>query len=331
MFRYLLSPRILFAVLAVLLGLTLSRGLATPTPYPTTLDVSQAFSYINSSGTQVNLPAITTESTPTAITQKFQGLIRYFAEMNVMNGTISIPAGTWLLNQTLYLTQVNPQGSFPQRPINLYGAGQTATILQAAPGFEDIPLVMAGMDSQPLWADLNAYHRPQITGVGILDSSVTGTKYGYRTLSTPNVTVNNRGAWAPSTSYAVNDEVTYNSNYTYVCTTAHTSDAAQGAGLNQPYYGTNWRAYWQQANVYADGTFDGSPLSVGPLDPATNSTQATYWQNTNQFTLDVCVNNNSTANMTGTICCTNSCRCGATVAISILPSPNLPPSPPRWT
>ena len=38
------------------------------------------------------------------ITQKFLALIRYFNEMG-LNGTITIPAGTWLLNQTLYLTQ----------------------------------------------------------------------------------------------------------------------------------------------------------------------------------------------------------------------------------
>ena len=50
------------------------------------------------------------------------------------------------------------------------------------------------------------------------------------------------------------------------------------------------------------GFLDNTPLTVGPLDPTTNYTQATYWQNTNQFTLDVCVTNNSPAPMTGTIC-----------------------------
>ena len=64
----------------------------------------------------------------------------------------------------------------------------------------------------------------------------------------------------------------------------------------------NWRAYWREINVYADGFLDNTPLTVGPLDPATNYTQATYWQNTNQFTLDVCVTNNNPAPMNGTIC-----------------------------
>ena len=101
MIRQSFRPGVLFALIALLLGCTLTRVQAI---VPTYLDVSQAFSYYNSQGQQVNLSAITTGSTPTVITQKFLALIRYFNEMG-LNGTIYIPAGTWEINQTLYLGQ----------------------------------------------------------------------------------------------------------------------------------------------------------------------------------------------------------------------------------
>ena len=394
----------------------------------------------------MNLSAITTANTPTQITQKFLALIRYFNEMG-LNGTITIPAGTWLLNQTLYLTQYSATQCFPwDHTVNLVGAGQTATILQAAPGFENMMPVQIGLYQQEANQDGNAFHRPQVTGVGILDGSVTGTRYGYRTLSVApaSASATDRGPWASGTVYHVNDLVTLNTGpagsvYTYLCTTANTAGSGNqpgtgggasywtnppawtlGAGyavgnvayltdntgyqrtficttahttapennvnfqiasasrsgntvtittttahglsagalaavnvygipstnydLNTqnkyvqiasvpnsttltynwagqdttatpngnsyvtiyaattPLTGVNWRAYWREINVYADGFLDNTPLTVGPLDAATNYTQATYWQNTNQFTLDICVTNNNPAPMNGTIC-----------------------------
>ena len=397
----------------------------------------------------MNLSAITTASSPTVITQKFLALIRYFNEMG-LNGTITIPAGTWLLNQTLYLTQNSQTQYYPNdHGVNLAGSGESTTILQAAPGYENMLPVQIGLYQQPVNEDENALHRPQVTGVGILDSSVTSTKYGYRTLSVApaSASVNDRGPWVSGIAYNVNDLVTQNNGpnnatqsylcttantassgnqpgtsggasywttppawtlgasyavgnvasvtdsqgslRTFICTTAHTTapennvnfqiasasrtgntvtittTAAHGlsagalAAVNvsgiastnydmntqgkyiqiasvpntttltynwagqdtttngnfnsgntnltiyaatQPITGVSWRAYWREINVYADGLFDNTPLTVGPLDPTTNYTQATYWQNTNQFTLDVCVTNNSPAPMTGTIC-----------------------------
>ena len=342
--RHILCFGMLCAIFALLGVLAVSPARAMQA----TVDVSQAFSYINSYGQQVNLPAVNAvnwanPSTPQQITAKFLGLLRYFGEMGLA-GSIRIPAGTWQVTQTLYLETYDARQWPNYYPVNLYGAGQTTTILQAAPGYEDMPVVMLNETIQQPNLDLNAYHRPQVTGVGMLDSSVTGPCYGYRTLSVPpssvisdrsvwevgtvyNVndyvvcngntficTTANTGSsanqpgpnsywqtppsWATGQNYAVNNVVALNSQQVYVCTVAHTSDTT----TTEPNSGTNWRGYWRQIHVYADGYVECSPLTAGPLDPATNNTQATYWQDTQQLTLDVCVTNNSNCNMNGTIC-----------------------------
>ena len=117
------------------------------------------------------------------------------------------------------------------------GAGQTTTILQAAPGYENMLPVQIGLYQQPVNEDENALHRPQVTGVGILDSSVTSTKYGYRTLSVApaSASVNDRGPWVSGTAYNVNDLVTLNNgpnsaSQTYLCTTANTAELGQSTG-----------------------------------------------------------------------------------------------------
>ena len=174
-------------------------------------------------------------STPQQITAKFLGLLRYFGEMGLA-GSIRIPAGTWQVTQTLYLETYDARQWPNYYPVNLYGAGQTITILQAAPGYEDMPVVMLNETIQQPNLDLNAYHRPRVTGVGMLDSSVTGPCYGYRTLSVPpSSVISDRSVWEVGTVYNVNDYVVCNGN-TYVCTTANT-----GCLANQP--GPN--SYWQ--------------------------------------------------------------------------------------
>ena len=349
------------------------------------VDVSQPFTYTNNLGNQVTLPAITTNSTPSAITSKFQGLINYFTQTGIC-AEIDIPAGTWLINQTLYLNNFeSSHGGYQQGLINLRGAGEGTTMLQPAPGYEDMPVLMggkylqAGTTAGDTTLDLNALHHPQITGV--YDGSVTGTHYGLRTLSTPSGTVNNRGTWATGTSYNVGDQVTQStggSTESFVCTTAHTStlngvnlsiastsrtgntvtvttSAAHGLTVGtryearvtgvigtygdmntvmdmlvsgvpsntqftytlpgqdttgtggnayiydpaEPVYGTQWRSYWRETAVPASGLFFGTPLDAGPLDSSTNNTQPTFWKDTGQLTLDLCVVNNGTSNLGG--------------------------------
>ena len=220
-----------------------------------------------------------------------------------MNGTISVPAGTWPIDKTLYLNQLNP--SIGQTlVVNLSGAGQSQTIIEAAPGYEAIPLVMAGEYLQEpaqngAIVDINALHHPRVSGIGIYDAGVTGARYGLRTKSTATGTLNNRGFWAAGNTYAVNDEVSDGTN-TYVCTTAHTATDSSPE-VDKPYYGINWRNFWRQTNACASGYFVDSPLTIGPLDTA-NPGQPSYLQNSDQFTLDVCVENNESVNMEGQVC-----------------------------
>jgi len=281
---------------------TLMLGAMRCMAVPMAVDLSAAFSYTNNQGQLINLPVVTTASTPTDITNKFLGLIRYFYEMGI-NGTISVPAGTWKINKTLYLNQYNTINSTTY-VVNLVGAGQNQTIIEAAPGYEAIPLIMAGEYLQEpkngnAFVDINALHHPQVSGVGIYDGTVTGTRYGLRTKSTPSGTLNDRGTWAGGVAYAVNDKVTDGTN-TFVCTTAHT--AVDGSGsLNKPYYGINWHNFWRQTAACASGYFVDSPLTVGPLD-TTKPGQPTYLQNSDQFTLDVCVKNNESVGMDGQVC-----------------------------
>jgi len=284
-------------------AITLLLGAVPCLAAPLSQDLSADFSYTNTLGQPVHLPAITTADTPDVITNKFLGLIRYSYEMG-KNLVINVPAGTWKINKTLYLDQMNPV-SGTQTEVSLVGAGQTTTIIQGAPGYEALPLVMSGKyltepraELYPNAQETNAYHHPQVNGLSVYDASVTTTKYGLRTMSTPPGAVNNRGAWTASTAYAVNDQVTVDTD-TFVCTVAHTADSAS-PWVNKPYWGTNWRACWRLSNSCVNGFFIDSPFTAGPLD-VTKPGQPTYWKNTDQFTLDVSVRNNTTNPMSGEI------------------------------
>ena len=259
---------------------------------PTTLDVSQQFSYTNVAGQPISLPAVTPQSDPQQITDKFLGLIRYFNEQGI-NGTIFIPAGTWRITRTLHLSHMNYSLN---RPLvtNIQGAGQKESILEGAPGFQEIPLLMLGDYLQEGAADLNALHHPYLTN--IYDNSVTGRHYGLRTQSVPDGVTTEVGVWKAGTAYQAGQIVTLeNPKSRYICYQQHTATD----GADKPYSGNNWRGYWLQTNVTATGFVPASPLTAGPLDPDSNYTQATYWAKSEQFTLDLCVKNNGTLPMDG--------------------------------
>ena len=261
---------------------------------PLTLDVSVPFTYANAAGEQVVLPAITPQSDPQRITDKFLALIRYFNEQGT-SGTIHIPRGTWRLTRTLHLSHFSAPSN--QLVTYLVGEGQQETVLEAAPGFQEIPLLFLGDYLQEVAADLNALHRPLLNN--IFDATVAGARYGLRTQSTPEgVDLIDTGAWKADATYQPGQTVTLeNPQSRYLCTTAHTSSN----GVDMPFLGKNWRAYWRQIAVPASGTVHSSPLTAGPLDPARGYTQASYWAKSDQFTLDLCVKNNGAAKMDGVL------------------------------
>lgn len=80
----------------------------------------------------------------------------------------------------------------------------------------------------------------------------------------------NRGAWATSTSYAINDVVTV-SSVDYQCHTANTSSAS-----DQPGVGGNWKSYWDIFGAptgveLISGTINGADITQSTDTPETRN------------------------------------------------------------
>lgn len=152
---------------------------------------------------------------------------------------VYVPAGTFYIDRPIFMDQAST---------TLDGAGDTSSILQAAPGYAGMTLINQAWYMENLANQATADDRPQLSG--IYDSSVTTTRYGLRDYTEYPDTGSYHtgvlwvGTWGYPSPYTVGEMVQNNGVY-YLCIQAHTSDPT----ITEPGSGSNWTAYWSLRHV----------------------------------------------------------------------------------
>jgi len=240
------------------------------------------------------LPGVTPQSSPEEITWAIQRRLDLLYT-GKRTGRVFLPAGEWKITRPLFMQQDYAE---------LVGAGKGKTILRPAAGYLGMPLVNTSVHSYEPERPFQACNREPLAGV--LDASVTGTRYGVRSYTEyppaqfPQVShlavkaPAQVPAWKEGTAYNVNDVVLLQlpnagRGVDAVCTQAHTA-----AKANQPLTGTDWKGYWVLRLPY-NMQFFADPLAAGPYDATLN--RAANWAGVERFTLDFAfVHNTEAAN-----------------------------------
>ncbi len=215
-------------------------------------------------------------------TQAIQQRLDYLSTLSPTGGRVVIPRGDWFLTAPLVLDQGG---------VELVGAGQDATTLQAVPGKAAMPLVHVAMTRFFPYLP----HQPEnwVPLAGLLDNTVPAGRYGIRTYTEyppggNHLTVKATKSWAEGTAFQPGDAVKVSANYsqiTCVCTAVHTASAD-----TRPLQGTHWTQAWT-AKVPANVFFSMNPFADGALDPA--SGRASNLAGMSAYTVELAYVNNS--------------------------------------
>jgi hypothetical protein len=215
-------------------------------------------------------------------TRAIQLRLDYLSGLKPTGGRVLLPRGDWYLTAPLVLDQSN---------VELVGAGQEATTLQAAPGRSAMPLIHVAMTRY--FPNLPHQAANWLPLDRILDDSIPKGRYGIRTYAEfpaggNHVEARVKRPWAEGATFSPGEAVRIShgpATYICVCTAAHTATKQ-----NCPAEGPAWERYWI-IKVPATVFFSMNPFSDGAFDPATG--RASNWAGMSAYTLDMAYVNNS--------------------------------------